>query len=51
MKRLSIYIVILFSFFCNSEELVFGKETLDNGINIIFEAAPKDTIFPKKIFS
>ena len=42
MKQLSIYLVILFSFFANSEELIFGKETLTNGMNIVFEAAPKD---------
>jgi len=50
MKKLSIYLVILCSFFVNSEELIFGKESLPNGINIIFEAAPKDTIFPEKYF-
>ena len=50
MKKLSIYLIILCSFFVNSEELIFGKESLPNGINIIFEAAPKDTIFPEKYF-
>ena len=50
MKKLSIYLAILCSFFVNSEELIFGKESLPNGINIIFEAAPKDTIFPEKYF-
>ena len=50
MKQLSIYLVILFSFFANSEELIFGKETLTNGMNIVFEAAPKDIIFPKEYF-
>ena len=50
MKKLSIYLVILCSFFVSSEELIFGKESLSNGINIIFEAAPKDTIFPNKYF-
>ena len=50
MKQLSIYLLILFSFFANSEELIFGKETLTNGMNIVFEAAPKDIIFPKEYF-
>ena len=50
MKKLSIYLIILCSFFVTSEELIFGKESLPNGINIIFEAAPKDIIFPEKYF-
>ena len=45
MKKLSIYLIILCSFFSNSEELIFGKETLTNGMNIVFEAAPKDQVY------
>ena len=31
-------------------EMIIGKETIANGIDIVFEAAPKDTIFPRKYF-
>ena len=30
----------------NAEEMVFGEEIISTGLKIIFEAAPKDTIFP-----
>ena len=31
-------------------EMIFGEEQLENGIKIIFEAAPKDQIFPQNQF-
>ena len=31
-------------------EMIIGKETIANGIDIVFEAAPKDIIFPRKYF-
>ena len=34
----------------HAAEMIFGEEQLDNGIKIIFEAAPKDQIFPENKF-
>ena len=31
--------------FVNAEELIIGKGNLSNNINIVFEAAPKDTLY------
>ena len=33
------------SSFINAEELIIGKGNLSNDINIVFEAAPKDTLY------
>ena len=47
-------IVFIVSFFINdsiySNEMIIGKETIEPGIDIIFEAAIKDEIKPKKYF-
>ena len=40
----SIFFVPLFS-----EEMIIGKKTIQPGIELIFEGAPKDTIFPKDL--
>jgi len=31
-------------------EMIIGKETISPGINLVFEAAPKDTVMPKEYF-
>ncbi len=41
---LTIFFVPLFS-----EEMIIGKKTIKPGIELIFEGAPKDTIFPKDL--
>ena len=50
MKKLIILIGFFGAFLLNSNEMVFGKETLTNGINVVFEAAPKDIVYPEKHF-
>ena len=41
---LTIFFVPLFS-----EEMIIGKKTIQPGIELIFEGAPKDIIFPKDL--
>ena len=50
MKKLIIFISFLGASVLNSNEMIFGKETLSNGINVVFEAAPKDIVYPEKYF-
>ena len=49
LKRISISLLVFNSFLISSsllsEELVIGRETIDPGINLVFEAAPKDTLY------
>jgi len=33
-----------------AEEMIFGEEMLQNGIKVIFEAAPKDIVYPEDYF-
>ena len=45
-------IAIFFLFFLNlsiSEEMIIGSEVIDPGIEFVFEAAPKDTIYPEDL--
>ncbi len=43
--RFAFLIAIIFlSSIAKSEEMIFGKEVLENGIVVVFEAAPKDKI-------
>jgi len=42
--------IVFLSSIAESEEMIFGKEVLENGIIVIFEAAPKDKIYPKNFF-
>ena len=43
-----LYIVFLISSFgLSAEEMIIGKEKILPGIDITFEAAPKDKIFPE----
>ena len=47
-KAISIFIL----FFLNtiiSEEMIIGSEVVDPGIEFVFEAAPKDTIYPEEL--
>lgn len=50
MKTSLIITFFFFNFFANSDEMIFGSEKLSNGINIIFEAAPKDVVYPEEYF-
>lgn len=50
MKISLIITFFFFNFFANSDEMIFGSEKLSNGINIIFEAAPKDVVYPEEYF-
>ena len=50
MKKLIILTGFFGAFLLNSSEMIFGKETLSNGINVFFEAAPKDIVFPEKYY-
>lgn len=48
MKHLLI-ILVLFLGSLSGEEMVIGKKSISPGIEFIFEAAPKDTIFPNSL--
>ena len=50
MKTSLIITFFFFNFFANSDEMIFGSEKLSNGIDIIFEAAPKDVVYPEEYF-
>ena len=45
---LFIITLLFFSTQLTAEEMIIGKETVYPGINLIFEGAPKDTVFPKQ---
>ena len=46
-----IFFVFISSFYeVFAEEMIFGEETIAPGFTIVFEAAPKDAIFPKNYF-
>lgn len=49
MKATLFIITLLFiSTQLTAEEMIIGKETVYPGINLIFEGATKDTVFPKQ---
>ena len=49
MKKL-LYLILLFNLnFSISQELIIGKETVDPGIDFIFEGAIKDHVMPNKM--
>ena len=43
-----IILLLLLSTQLLAEEMIIGKESIYPGIDIIFEGAPKDTVFPKE---
>tara|TARA_Y100001970_G_scaffold98583_1_gene123971 strand:- start:6 stop:545 length:540 start_codon:yes stop_codon:yes gene_type:complete len=43
-------LILLFIFQLSAEEMIIGKEKIKPGIDITFEAAPKDTIHPKGLY-
>ena len=49
-KFLGIFIFILILNKSHAEEMIFGEEKIAPGIEIIFEAAPKDSIYPNNYF-
>jgi uncharacterized protein involved in high-affinity Fe2+ transport len=49
MKHLLI-ILVLFLGPLSGEEMVIGKKSISPGIEFIFEAAPKDAIFPNSLY-
>ena len=50
MKHLFHLTLILLSINIFAEEMIIGSETIDPGIKIVFEAAPKDIVFPEKFY-
>ena len=50
MKHLLLLVFIFLSINTLTEEMIIGSETIDPGIEIVFEAAPKDTVFPEKFY-
>tara|TARA_B100000214_G_scaffold110560_1_gene78071 strand:- start:4136 stop:4678 length:543 start_codon:yes stop_codon:yes gene_type:complete len=44
------FVLITYFHISFAEEMIFGEETISPGMKIVFEAAPKDTIFPEKYF-
>ena len=47
---LFIILIISHSSLLNAEEMIIGEETIEPGINIIFEGAIKDSITPKEFY-
>lgn len=54
IDRLPISILLLITFLVSfsllSEEMIIGRESISPGIDIVFEAAPKDIVFPLDSF-
>ena len=50
MKHLLQLTLFFLSINILTEEMIIGFETIDPGIKIVFEAAPKDTVFPEKFY-
>ena len=50
MKYLFHLSLILLCIDILAEEMIIGSETIDPGIKIVFEAAPKDTVFPEEFY-
>ena len=54
IDRLPISILLLITFLVSfsllSEEMIIGRENISPGIDIVFEAAPKDIVFPLDSF-
>ena len=50
MKQFFQLVFIFFCFNVLTEEMIIGSERIDPGIKIVFEAAPKDTVFPEKFY-
>ena len=46
-----IFFIFISSFYdVLAEEMIFGEETIAPGFTIVFEATPKDTIFPERTY-
>ena len=50
MKLFFRLVFIFLSINVSAEEKIIGSERIDPGIEIVFEAAPKDTVFPEKFY-
>ena len=50
MKLFFRLVFIFLSINVLAEEMIIGSERIDPGIEIVFEAAPKDTVFPEKFY-
>ena len=50
MKHLLQLTLIFLSINILTEEMIIGSEIIDPGIKIVFEAAPKDIVFPEKFY-
>ena len=44
------FILLSYSQYNYAEEMIIGEEAISPGLKLIFEAAPKDTIFPSKYY-
>ncbi len=49
-NKILVFLLIIFFVPLFSEEMIIGKKTIQPGIELIFEAAPKDIIFPKGLY-
>jgi hypothetical protein len=50
LNYFTLFILISYFYNSNADEMVFGEETISPGLKVIFEAAPKDTIFPSEYY-
>jgi uncharacterized protein involved in high-affinity Fe2+ transport len=50
MKKYLQLVFLFLSINVSTEEMIIGSETIDPGIKIVFEAAPKDIVFPEKFY-
>ena len=50
MKQYLQLVFLFLSINVSTEEMIIGSETIDPGIKIVFEAAPKDIVCPEKFY-
>lgn len=50
MSKSLFLIILMTSYSIHSAEMIVGEEKMEPGIDLIFEAAPKDIVHPKEYF-
>ena len=51
MSKFLFLIILMTSYSIHSAEMIVGEEKMEPGIDLIFEAAPKDIVHPKESVS
>jgi hypothetical protein len=50
MTKSLFLIILMTSYSIHSAEMIVGEEKMEPGIDLVFEAAPKDIVHPKEYF-